>query len=311
MSAQATRRDPRIAAVLAFVCPGVGYLYAGRGRIAILLLLLWNPVEMGSLLLAVAVPVPFVNIMIPTVLILGLRALLARGAARAAAGFGIDRPVPFFSRWYSCVSAYVVMVFLNLPVAYVYRTTFVDTYRIAAGSMENTILSGEYVLAVKWTYGWRVPLLANVLFGARQADRGDLAVFRFPEDRRRAWVKRVIGLPGETVEIRRKVVFIDGKRIEEPYTHFLEPPQDSDNWGPVLVPAESYFVLGDNRDNSRDSRFWGFVPQDDLLGRARVVYWSCEATRELYHKTGLYEWVKSTLSAFGRTRWERIGQRLE
>jgi signal peptidase I len=310
MSAQATRRDPRIAAVLAFVWPGVGYLYAGRGRIALFLLVLWNPVEMGSLLLAVAVPVPFVNIMIPTVLILGLRALFARGAARAALGCGIHRPVPLFSRWYSCVSAYVVMVFLNLPVTYVYRNTFVDTYWFPTGSMENTILSGEYVLAVKWTYGWRVPLLEDVVFGARQADRGDLAVFRFPEDRRSAWVKRVIGLPGETVEIRRKVVFVDGKRIEEPYKRFLAPPQDSDNWGPVLVPAESYFVLGDNRDNSRDSRFWGFVPQDDLLGRARVVYWSCEPRRELYHRTGLYEWIKSTLSTFGRTRWGRIGHRL-
>ena len=116
---------------------------------------------------------------------------------------------------------------------------------------------------------------------------------------------RVIGLPGETVEIRQKVVLIDGRPLREPYAEFLEPPVAlaepsagyrpgslQDDWGPEVVPANSYFVLGDYRDNSRDSRFWGFLPWADLLGRPTVVYWSQDPSQ-------------------GRVRWERIGRRLE
>jgi signal peptidase I len=142
------------------------------------------------------------------------------------------------------------------------------------------------------------------------------------EDRSRAFIKRCIGLPGETVEARGRTVLIGGEPLDEPYVQFLLPPRASTgldsgrleprgNWGPQVVPVAQYFVLGDNRDNSRDSRFWGFVPQEDLLGRATVVYWSYEATREDYVRTDSSQWVKDILSALGRTRWERIGLLLE
>lgn len=135
------------------------------------------------------------------------------------------------------------------------------------------------------------------------------------------FIKRCIGLPGDTIEVRGRTVLIGGEPLDEPYVQFLEPPLPTAgvdswrpdpryNWGPQIVSMDQYFVLGDNRDNSRDSRFWGFVPQDDILGRATVVYWSYQATREEYHATGLSQ-VRYTLSAFGRTRWERIGRRLE
>ena len=129
----------------------------------------------------------------------------------------------------------------------------------------------------------------------------------------------MIGLPGETIEIRNKQVFVDGKPLDEPYVHFIEAPlrpddpeysQGGDNlresWGPQTVPAGQLLVLGDNRDNSRDSRFWGFLPIDQVKGRALIVYWSYEATREEYHRTGIVEWFRDTLSAFGRTRWKRF-----
>jgi signal peptidase I len=117
-------------------------------------------------------------------------------------------------------------------------------------------------------------------------------------------------------------VLIGSKPLDEPYVKFLEASYASGepdlrqddprgNWGPQTVPPDMYFVLGDNRDNSRDSRFWGFVPQEDLLGRAAVVYWSYDATREEHRRTKLSEWVRDTLSSFGRTRWERIGRRLK
>jgi signal peptidase I len=146
-----------------------------------------------------------------------------------------------------------------------------------------------------------------------------VVVFKFPEDPARDFIKRVVGLPGETVEIRDKTVFIDGKPLAEPYVHFLEPPlarsdpeyglrSDGlrDNWGPRVVPAGQLFVLGDNRDNSRDSRFWGFLPIDQVKGRALIVYWSYEASREEYHRTGAVDWIRDTLAAFGKTRWSRF-----
>jgi signal peptidase I len=146
-----------------------------------------------------------------------------------------------------------------------------------------------------------------------------VVVFKYPDDPARDFIKRVIGLPGETVEIRDKVVYIDGRRLEEPYVHFLEAPLSRDdpeyglrgeglrdNFGPTTIPEGKVFVLGDNRDNSRDSRFWGPLPIDQIKGRALLVYWSYEASREEYHRTGYWDWFRDTIAAFGKTRWGRF-----
>jgi signal peptidase I len=252
----ASRRRPWLAAVLSFIWPGLGHLYGGRGRRALLLLLFFPPAELAAFILAVVVPVPVANIVIPAVLSLALRALLAHDAARAASRFGPDRPVPLFSRWYSCLTAVLLIAALSRLWAHAYRATLVEAYKIPTGAMQPTIAIGDRLLAVKWAYGWREPVLGRVIFGARQPKRGELVVFRYPEDRTRAFLKRCIGLPGETVEIRDKKVFIDGKPLDEPYAQFLESAPPRDNWGPNGVPPDAYFVLGDNRDNSADSRFW-------------------------------------------------------
>jgi signal peptidase I len=188
----------------------------------------------------------------------------------------------------------------------------------------------------------------DALFGKKPIRRGDVVVFKFPEDPTRDFIKRVIGLPGETIEVRGKRVFVSGRPLDEDvqvctepartapaeggraprrtcvdadpsvggrYKIYLEAPPRGDDpeagsfhdgWGPQVVPAGHLLVLGDNRDNSRDSRFWGFLPIDQVKGRALLVYWSYEATREEYHPTGVVQWVKDTLSAFGRTRWRRF-----
>jgi signal peptidase I len=263
---------------------------------AVLLLLLYQAVELGIGLLAVVIAVPVANLLVPSLLILVLRLLLAVGAALAATRLG---PVPSYSRWHWCVAALAPTVGGNHLWARGYRTTFVETYRIPTGAMEPTILSGDYLLATKWAYGWREPFSGRVVSGARRPERGELLVFRYPEDRTRAFIKRCIGLPGETVEIRGRIVLIDRKPLNEAYAHFLRrdgAEEDASdlrrNWGPALVPPGSYFVLGDNRDNSKDSRYWGFVEDDDLLGRAVVVSWSID-------------------SAGPTARWQRIGRRLE
>ena len=322
MSSLATRRDRGIASVLGFVWPGVGYLYAGRGRRGLLLLLLFPVAELGIWLLAVLVPVPVLCVAIPAVLTLVLRLAFARGAARVASEFPAERPLPFFSRWYSCLTAVVLTAGSGLFWVHGYRTTFVQAFKIPTGAMEPTILIGDRLLAVKWAYGWREPALGHLISDARRPKRGELVIFRFPEDRRVVFVKRCIGLPGDTVEVRGGTVLIGAKPLDEPYVQFLEPPHASTgpasepadprhNWGPQVVPADQYFVLGDNRDNSRDSRFWGFVPQEDLVGRPTVVYWSYEVQRGEYRKASPSQWVMDIPSAFSRTRWARVGRRLD
>jgi len=214
---------------------------------------------------------------------------------------------------------YLESVVVAVILALFIRTFAVQAFKIPTGSMETNLLIGDHLLVNKMVYSPSLAPLESALLGKKEIQRGHVVVFKFPEDPSRDFIKRVIGLPGETVEIRDKKVFIDGKPIEEPYARFLEPPlrRDDpeyglrgesirDNWGPQVVPEGQLFVLGDNRDNSRDSRFWSFLPRDQVKGRALLVYWSYEASRDEYHRTGYGEWLRDTVSAFGKTRWERF-----
>ena len=209
----------------------------------------------------------------------------------------------------------VVAVILALFV----RTFAVQAFKIPTGSMEENLLIGDHLLVNKLVYSPSFGSLEERLFGKKTIERGHVVVFKFPQEPERDFIKRVIGLPGEKVEVRDKQVLIDDKPLAESYTFFKDQPLRRDdpeyglrasdlryNWGPQVVPPGQLFVMGDNRDNSRDSRFWGFLPIDQVKGRALVIYWSYEATREEYHATGVWQWIKDTLSAFGRTRWGRF-----
>jgi signal peptidase I len=211
----------------------------------------------------------------------------------------------------SLVVAFILATFI--------RTFVVQAFKIPTGSMEKNLLIGDHLLVNKVVYSPSVAPLEGRLLGKKPIKRGDVVVFKYPDEPARDFIKRVIGLPGETVEIREKKVYIDGKPLEEPYVHFLEPPlspQDpeyglrvegrGDGYGPRQIPPGQLFVMGDNRDNSRDSRYWGFLPVDQVKGRALLVYWSYEASREEYHRTGYVEWLRDTMAAFGKTRWERF-----
>ncbi|MFH1060410.1 MAG: signal peptidase I [Pseudomonadota bacterium] len=172
-------------------------------------------------------------------------------------------------------------------LALVIRTFVVQAFKIPSGSMKPTLLIGDHLLVSKSSYGVKMPFSDRVLIPLGQPERGDIVVFRFPEDRDKDFIKRVIGLPGETVEVRNKQVYINGRPLDDPWGRYSDrvilPPgvQPRDNFGPVTVPKDHYFVMGDNRDQSYDSRFWfagkgGFVPVDDILGRAIIIYWSWE-----------------------------------
>ena len=210
----------------------------------------------------------------------------------------------------------VVAVILALFI----RTFVVQAFKIPTGSMENNLLVGDHLLVNKFVFGPAPTGLERTLMPVRGIARGDIVVFKYPEEPERDFIKRVIGLPGETLELRHKRVYINGTAIDEPYVHFLIPPGPEgqevaaydvrETYGPVTVPEGQYFVMGDNRDNSQDSRWWGFLPRGHVKGKALMVYWSFEADREAYQAEGLGATVRGIVNVvthfFTRTRWERI-----
>jgi signal peptidase I len=172
----------------------------------------------------------------------------------------------------------VVAVILALFI----RTFVVQAFKIPTGSMEPNLLVGDHLLVNKFVFAPTATPVERLILPMRDIKRGDVVVFKFPEEPERDFIKRVVGLPGDTVEIRSRQVFINGTRIEEPYAHYLFPVGDDEagsfdvraRYGPVTVPAAHYFMMGDNRDNSQDSRYWGFMPQEYIKGKALFVYFS-------------------------------------
>jgi signal peptidase I len=219
----------------------------------------------------------------------------------------------------STAREYLESVVVAIILALFIRTFVVQAFKIPTGSMETNLLIGDHLLVNKLVYSPAASGLESEILARKPIERGHVVVFKFPEEPTRDFIKRVIGLPGETVEIRSKQVYIDGEPLDEPYVRFLDPPISRDHpeyglrgearrddFGPETVPEGHLFVLGDNRDNSRDGRFWGWLPVDQVKGRALMVYWSYEASREEYHRTGAWEWVRDTVAAVGKTRWSRF-----
>jgi signal peptidase I len=163
------------------------------------------------------------------------------------------------------------------------RTWVFQAFKIPTGSMEPNLLVGDHLIVNKMIYAPTVTSLERLLLPDRDVRRGDIVVFKYPEDPERDFIKRVIGLPGDRLELRRKKVLINGQPLNEPYVHYLEPPNPDgpsrpddvrEEYGPVTVPAGQYFMMGDNRDNSQDSRFWGFLPESYVKGKALFIYFS-------------------------------------
>lgn len=204
----------------------------------------------------------------------------------------------------SVAREYVEALVIALLLAVVIRTFFVQAYKIPSGSMEPTLLVGDHILVNKLIYGLRMP---DTLFGIEIASapfgrylfriepihHGDVVVFVFPPDPTKDFIKRVVGLPGDTVAVKNGKVWLNGAPMPDPHAHFEVPDAERsavsprDNFpqigagagtlGAVTVPPGKIFVMGDNRDRSYDSRFWGFVPEDNVEGRAMIIYWSWDA----------------------------------
>ncbi len=194
---------------------------------------------------------------------------------------------------------YVESLLIAALIALFVRSFFIQAFKIPSSSMEPTLLVGDHLLVNRLSYVVKLPLTDILLFDVGNPSRGDVVVFRYPADRSKDFIKRVIGVGGDVIEIKDKAIYLNGKKMDDPHAHFEddavvpEVVAQRDNFGPVKVPAGSYFVMGDNRDRSLDSRFWGFVKQDDLVGRALVIYFSWNGQAD-----DLLHWV----------RWERFGK---
>jgi signal peptidase I len=219
----------------------------------------------------------------------------------------------------STLREYFESIVIAVILALFVRTWVVQAFKIPTGSMENNLLIGDHLLVNKFVFGPSQSTPERKLLPMRDIRRGDIVVFKFPNQPDRDFIKRVIGLPGDMLELRNKKVILNGQALDEPYVHFLDTATGAqevtqydvrERYGPVKVPDGHYFVMGDNRDNSEDSRYWGFLPRDFIKGKALMIYWSYESDRLGYVESGFWGRLKGIFSVvthfFTRTRWERI-----
>jgi signal peptidase I len=177
----------------------------------------------------------------------------------------------------SVLREYAEAIFIAVLLALFIRAFVVQAFKIPSGSMKPTLLVGDHILVNKFIYGIKLPFTNKTLIKLGQPKRGDVIVFKYPLDTKKDYIKRVVGLPGEQVELADKQLTINGQPMEDPHAKY-SAYGNLRNFGPVTVPPEHVFVMGDNRDESSDSRVWGFVPFSYLKGKAFLIYWSWDRT---------------------------------
>ena len=209
------------------------------------------------------------------------------------------------------VREYVEAIVIAVLLALFIRTFVVQAFKIPSGSMLPTLQIGDHLLVNKFIYGLKIPFSGTLLVPFKTPDHGDIIVFRYPENRKIDYIKRVVAVPGDKIEIKNKKVYINGEAIEQDYAQFTEnniipknlrDPRiyktgpNKDNFKSLTIPDGKWFVMGDNRDNSYDSRFWGFVDREDVLGKAMIIYWSWDLNAPFF-----------SLERFTSIRFSRIG----
>jgi len=208
----------------------------------------------------------------------------------------------------STIREYFESIVITAIIALFATTFVVQAFKIPTGSMESSLLIGDHLLVNKFIYGIHGGFLSKIL-PYKDLKRGDVIVFKYPKSPDTAYVKRLIGMPGDRVEITGRTVSINGKPLVEKYTQFIEPGSAYEPYRVYDVPQGQYFAMGDNRDNSQDSRYWGFVPRDHLIGKALIIYWSYETPRDEFQQTSLKDRLNQfadvLLNFFTKTRWSR------
>lgn len=182
---------------------------------------------------------------------------------------------------------YSKAIITALVLALFIRAYFVQAFKIPSGSMIPTLLIGDHILVSKFIYGTKIPFSDKRILVFKKPKKGDIIVFQYPEDPERDFIKRVIAVEGDVIESRDKVIYVNGEPVKEPFIQHtdnsLKPGglEPRDNFGPYIVPKDKHFMMGDNRDQSYDSRFWGYVDMKYIRGEALVIYWSWDSTKTL------------------------------
>jgi signal peptidase I len=224
----------------------------------------------------------------------------------------------------SLLREYLEALLIAVVFATFARTWVVQAFKIPSGSMEKNLLIGDHILVNKFIYGPTVSRLEEIFLPVRKVRRGDVVVFKFPEDPTRDFIKRCMGLPGDTLRIEDRDLYINEKFVDDSaVTYYADRDPDATpreillrprrlhrpDFGPKTVPAGSYFCMGDNRDNSNDSRYWGAVPENYLKGRAFMVYWSFESEYDSLDWPGVAGKLRQVAGVaanfFTQTRWDR------
>lgn len=194
---------------------------------------------------------------------------------------------------------YAEALVMALLLAMVIRTFVVQSFKIPSESMMNTLLVGDYLLGEKFAYGLKIPFTDITVYEGRDPQRGEVVIFAYPKDPSLDFIKRIVGIPGDVIAVRNKQLYRNNEPVKESYARFTDPDNIfgvRDDFGPVTVPEGHYFMMGDNRDNSQDSRFWGFVSRDAIRARAWRIYWSWNAEADGF---------------FNAIRFDRLGKAIE
>jgi signal peptidase I len=221
----------------------------------------------------------------------------------------------------SVLREYYEAILVAFILALFVRTFVFENFKIPSGSMMENLLIGDHLVVNKFIYGHQASTLLHRLLPYRQPRRGDVVVFKYPNQPRRDFIKRCVALAGDEVEIRDKQLYVNGEPLDEPYVVFKGDQLGrsrglpGDNYGPRVIPEGTIFCMGDNRDNSLDSRFWGPVPLSYVKGRAVLIYWSYEADRDDWEWRGVLYRLKQLgevfLNFFTKTRWSRMFQLIQ
>jgi signal peptidase I len=213
--------------------------------------------------------------------------------------------MPVVDRKKGTLREYLEAIAIAVVLALFIRGFVVQAFKIPSGSMKSTLLIGDHILVNKFVYGINIPFIDKQIVHFGEPKRDDIIVFRYPQDPSKDFIKRVIGIPGDAVRIENKKVYVNDKLLDEPYAQHVHPEvfagmtSPRDNMAAVRVPSHSYFVMGDNRDESHDSRFWGFVDFGAIKGKAFIIYWSWNSNGHL-----------SLDPKESFVRWNRIGSLL-
>jgi len=260
------KRHPVGAALLTFLTPGLGQLYNTQRNKAVVIYLL--SLSAISILALTTIAFTFYGMMFLLLVVLIFLGFVIADAAKNAKRLGIITLQKYNKGWvYVCI--FLVHLFIIMPVLETVFPRSVKAFKIPSGGMLPTFEIGDHIIVDLTSYARHTP------------QRGDVLVFIFPEDKSKDFIQRIIGLPGETVEIRKKKVFINGQELSEPWTVQLDENSvgAQANFGPKVVPEGAYFVLGDNRDHSYDSRFWGSVDRPLFKAKALYIYWATDKGR--------------------------------